>query len=286
MKQPRAFTINLKTALAIAIAVHALLILGLEFIDGEAPAKQSLDVTFSSNIKSNQAPKDAKHIAANNQEGSGTAEEGLKPTTTEQANRQGDTVSEVAKTQQSVINDRAAQSVVTTQAKQLIKAAEGENQDEQDQQREGQDALEKQLAEIRALEARLAKEQQAYAQRPKIHRFTSVAALAAVDAQYQLHWQEKVESMGNDNYPKSAVAQGLQGDVTLMVSLYKNGSVKAIQLIKSSGSKLLDQSAISSVQLAAPFAAFPKELAAKADILEIFRTWQFRNNQLTTVEGL
>ena len=67
-----------------------------------------------------------------------------------------------------------------------------------------------------------------------------------------------------------------------MVSLVPDGSVKAIKLIKSSGHKALDQYAITSVQLSAPFAPFPPELRAKADILEIRRTWQFRDRGFTT----
>ena len=47
---------------------------------------------------------------------------------------------------------------------------------------------------------------------------------------------------------------------------------------KSSGHKLLDDAAIRIVKLSAPFAPFPAEIRKETDILDIIRTWQFRNN--------
>ena len=59
-------------------------------------------------------------------------------------------------------------------------------------------------------------------------------------------------------------------------------SIERIDVLASSGVSVLDQAAIRSVKLAAPFAPFPAELRDKADILEIIRTWQFRNDYLTS----
>jgi len=285
MKQPKATTIDLGTAFWIAIALHVLVIIGLSFSAPKPPQKPTLDVTFTVNTTQTEKPETAKHVAAQDQAASGTAEAGLTPSTTEQAVREGLTVQETQREQQQTASQEYVTQVITTTAEQLLKTPDEAEEDAAEETTKGDDALERQLAEIRALEARLAREQQAYAERPKIHRFTSVAALAASDAEYQLRWQEKVESIGNANYPSTAVEQGISGDVTLMVSLNQNGTIKTIQLIKSSGYKLLDQSAITSVKLAAPFQAFPRALAAKADILEIYRTWQFRNNSLITVDG-
>lgn len=285
MKQAKTTTIDLRTAFSVAVALHVLLIIGLSFSAPSPKPRKTLDVAFTVNTTSTEKPIDAKHIAAKDQIASGTAEDGLTPTTTEQSNREGLVVQETERKLNSQQNQNTPVAVITTQATQVMKVNDEQDQDEAEKDSVGDSAIERQMAEIRALEARLAQEQQAYAQRPKIHRFTSVAALAASDAEYQRQWQDKVESIGNANYPSTAVAQGISGDVTLMVSLNKNGSIKSVELIKSSGHKLLDRAAMASVQLAAPFTAFPKELAKKADILEIYRTWQFRNNQLTTVDG-
>jgi len=45
-------------------------------------------------------------------------------------------------------------------------------------------------------------------------------------------------------YPQSAVAQGLQGDVVLLLALDSTGGIQAIEIAKSSGHALLDQAAI------------------------------------------
>jgi protein TonB len=52
-------------------------------------------------------------------------------------------------------------------------------------------------------------------------------------------------------------------------------------VVRSSGHDVLDQAAVRIVQLAAPFAPFPPDIAAETDVLDITRTWQFqRNNRL------
>ena len=140
----------------------------------------------------------------------------------------------------------------------------------------------RQLQAITAQEAKLAQELQAYAERPRIHRLTSLSTLAAIDAEYQRRWQQKIETIGNANYPAAIRQQALSGDVVLMVSLQADGAVTAIRLIRSSGYRELDQYAVTSVRLSAPFAPFPPELKARADILEIRRTWQFRGRGFTT----
>ena len=48
------------------------------------------------------------------------------------------------------------------------------------------------------------------------------------------------------------------------------------RVLESSGSGLLDQSALKIVRLAAPFMPFPPDLRKETDVLQIVRTWQFR----------
>ena len=52
---------------------------------------------------------------------------------------------------------------------------------------------------------------------------------------------------------------------------------------KPSGHKVLDDAAVRIVQLAAPYARFPKEIREEIDILHIQRTWRFlSSNELST----
>jgi protein TonB len=54
--------------------------------------------------------------------------------------------------------------------------------------------------------------------------------------------------------------------------------LKDVELLQSSGHRVLDDAAIRIVRLAAPFAPFPDELRQTTDVLEIIRTWQFKKN--------
>jgi protein TonB len=94
-------------------------------------------------------------------------------------------------------------------------------------------------------------------------------------------WRRKVERIGNLNYPEAAKDQGLYGSLILRVAVRADGSLEAVRVLRSSGQPLLDEAAKQIVELAAPFAPFPPDIAAETDVLDITRTWQFqRNNQL------
>ena len=61
----------------------------------------------------------------------------------------------------------------------------------------------------------------------------------------------------------------------LDVALNPDGTVSDIMLRRSSGERVLDDAAIRIVKLAAPYARFPKAIAAEVDVLHIQRTWRF-----------
>ncbi|MEE9332063.1 MAG: energy transducer TonB [Methylophilaceae bacterium] len=128
--------------------------------------------------------------------------------------------------------------------------------------------------EIDRLEAQIAKQQEAYQKRPK-RRFLGARAKAADDALYLEAWRQKVERIGNLNYPAAARNQKIYGKLQLTVSIRADGTVEKVHIDKSSGSKILDNAAINIVKLAAPYAKFSKEMRKTTDILGITRTWSF-----------
>jgi len=65
-----------------------------------------------------------------------------------------------------------------------------------------------------------------------------------------------------------------------MVAITPDGSLKGIEMLESSGHKVLDDAALRIVKLAAPFAPFSDELRQTTDVLEVIRTWQFRRNSM------
>lgn len=128
--------------------------------------------------------------------------------------------------------------------------------------------------EIDRLEAQIAKQQEEYQKRPK-RRFLGSRAKAADDALYLEAWRQKVERIGNMNYPAAARNQKLYGKLQLTVSIRVDGSVEKVSIDKSSGSKILDDAAVNIVRLAAPYAKFSKTMRKTTDILAITRTWTF-----------
>lgn len=132
----------------------------------------------------------------------------------------------------------------------------------------------------RSLEiARLEAEQKAlanqYAQRPKVRTLSTQTATASDDVFYLRQWQERIERVGNLNYPERARAEKLSGRLRVLVSLEPDGSLRDVRVLESSGHDVLDRAAISIVRLSAPFAPFPPSIRERTDILEIIRTWQF-----------
>lgn len=95
------------------------------------------------------------------------------------------------------------------------------------------------------------------------------------EAAYLRAWVEKVERIGNLNFPDEARRKHLSGRLILEVVLDDQGRVLSMRVRHSSGEAVLDTAAQDIVRLAAPFAPFPPELRMKYDQLTIVRTWVF-----------
>lgn len=122
-------------------------------------------------------------------------------------------------------------------------------------------------------EAEIARSIEEYNQRPK-RKFIGARVEEYRFAQYVEDWRQKVERVGNLNYPESARGR-LYGNLVLTVAIRSDGSLERVELNRSSGHKVLDEAALRIVKLAAPFAAFPDNVRRDTDILEITRTWSF-----------
>lgn len=103
----------------------------------------------------------------------------------------------------------------------------------------------------------------------------TIAAQAALDAEYLRQWQAGIERFGNAYYRGLALRHG-DGDVRLRVTVRADGRLVDIDLLGSSGTGALDRAAIDTVEKLAPFAPFPPALANAKQELAIIRTWQFR----------
>jgi protein TonB len=102
-----------------------------------------------------------------------------------------------------------------------------------------------------------------------------------VEASYVEAWRNKVQRVGELNYPDEAVRRRLSGSLVLNVLLNRHGEVLRVEIGRSSGHKVLDDAAKRIVELAAPFSAFPVEMRKSYDQLMITRTWRFRDKDRT-----
>jgi protein TonB len=103
-----------------------------------------------------------------------------------------------------------------------------------------------------------------------------------VDAAYLADWRQRVEAVGNQYYPQASLRYGIYGELRMLVTVRSNGQLEDVRILESSGFAVLDEAAIRTVRLAAPFAPFPAALAATTDKLEIVRRWQFEQNALSS----
>lgn len=75
------------------------------------------------------------------------------------------------------------------------------------------------------------------------------------------------------NYPDEAGLQGLGGEVQLVFTLNKAGSLTSLRLVQSSGFPVLDNESLRAIRLAAPFDPFPPQMGDEA--INIRGTFQY-----------
>lgn len=268
-----------------AIALHLILIMGIGFdiVRNNQPTT-SLDVTLAK-YQDAKEPEDAEFLAQSNQQGSGQDIDEARKLTTNQTSVIQDrevtkTSPEIHQTPPSPIDQQEQQQVVA-QARKIITTVSAEEKVVETKQpaQQSKKLLQRSL-EIASLEAELDYQQQLFTRSPRIRTITTTSTKRAVDAFYVKSWLDKVERVGNLNYPEKARRNSIFGDLRLMVTLLPNGTLKRIEVLETSGHRILDDAAIRIVRLAAPFSPFPAELAKDTDELEIIRTWRFQKNNV------
>jgi protein TonB len=262
----------------LAATLHVAVILGVGFTVADRPETlRTLEVTLAQ-FRSETAPEDADFLAQADQEGSGTLDEVRELTTDRDAPVQDSRVNDAAEPSpppgatESRPDARLARDAEASDAE-----APQETPTPPTEAREfDSDAALARAMEMASLDARRASEIQIDAEGRRVRRITSVSARSAVEAAYLQSWRRKVETIGNLNYPMEARRRGLEGDLKVLVEIAASGRLIDVRVLESSGSDVLDASALKIVRLAAPFLPFPDDLREQTDVLQIVRTWQFR----------
>jgi len=266
---------SLTLALAVSLFLHAIL-LSIHFKLPQAldlAREQALDVILV-NTRHATKPTQAQAKAQANLDGGGNVDEPrraktpLPPTQQEQA---GD---DLASAQARVVQMEVRQRELLTQTQSARTAQVDADRLPPTPNNEisGRDLASRALALAR-LEAEIARNIEEYNQRPK-RKQIGARVTEYRFAQYVEDWRQKVERVGNLNYPDSAKGK-LYGSLVLTVAIKQDGSLEYVEINRSSGHQVLDEAARRIVRLAAPYAVFPEAVRRDTDILEITRTWSF-----------
>lgn len=286
VKKLLAISVATQVAICASVSIHLFLLLaiGAKIFDPKnfTPPHNAMDVVLV-NAKSANKPVKADALAQANLDGGGNTDERRRAKTPLPA------IDQAAARNEKIAEQRVKQleqevKTLMTQASSSAKVLQGEfNQQPSGAPRQLNPAqLLQQSLEIQRLEAELAREHEAYQQRPK-RKFVGGRTTEYRFAKFVEAWRLKIERVGNLNYPEEAKRTGKQGTLQLTVAIKSNGEVEDIKVERSSGSKTLDQAARRIVMLSAPFERFPDNIKQDTDVLHITRTWIFgRDDTLTS----
>ena len=276
---------RLSVTMLFSIIAHAVVVLGLTFdYVKPAPRLPSLDVILVQSA-TGKKPDKADFLANANNEGGGTSDKAVRPTDLVTA--------PVPKAQPGVApipvetGTRMPQPLsehellTTTRKSDFAVRTQTQATEQPDTAKPNPDALAERKLEMARLANELHNETQVYAKRPK-KKYISANTKEAADAAYQAGWVTRVERIGNLNYPDEARRQQLQNGKTLSLMLTtgikRDGSLASVDIVQSSGFKLVDEAAIRIVRLAAPFPPLPANI--DYDELYITRTWEVQPGQV------
>lgn len=270
--------------LLFSLLLHGVLLLGITFHFAKTrPSLPTLDVTLV-NVANREAPDQADFLAQANNRGGGQSDRAARPSEIfSGAIPKPDPGIAAQPEQNTTPQPRTAtptRMVTTTAASDFSVTSDTAQKEVEPQNTPTAADLQRQQA-IAQLAAELRRKKVDYAKRPKVKYLTANTREYAFAA-YMRGWSDRVERVGNLNYPETARRRGLHGNVLLTVVLNLDGSIKNIEVIQSSGEKILDDAAERIVRLAAPFPPAPRT-GEHIDELNITRTWQFQpNNVLQT----
>lgn len=273
---------SMPVAIIVALGVHLLLIFGISFSMGSNPAAMMQDVAkaLTDNMQPNE---EAYYIANASQVGGGRVTKQVRQESAQTSPLSAEQISEtqdVINLQQQVRQQQYQESYLRTTLswRQANDDSDNEAQQAKDDRVAQEQRLRKQIA---TLEAQLSQRQQVYATKSKVVTLDSNSTTRGAAADYIETFRDHVERVGNLHYPPQARAQGITGEVRLMVIISSDGNIKAIRLLESSNSNILDEAAKQSVRQAAPFGRFSKDMS---DIVELrlIRTYRYSDKIAVT----
>lgn len=256
--------------LLLAAILHVLLIVGITFSPEQQEHIQDhlvIDIHLAPRQDSPEI-KDAKYLAQSNQEGRSESQQEIPPQKQRMVKSSGIPQEQKSNQLPRILTSQQSEKKIETTLPDPLKPPEKKAIT-------GAELINRSM-ELIQLDEQLQQDLHAYAEMPK-QTYISTRTKEYAYANYMSEWVNKVERIGNLNYPDQVRRKGLTGNLLLDVAIKPNGRILSIKILRSSGSSVMDDAAIHIVHLSAPFAPFSKDIRKKTDILHITRTWEFVN---------
>lgn len=267
---------RLSATMVLSLLLHGMLVLGVGFaLDEAAPLAPTLDVILTETT-SPLTQAQADFLAQASNQGGGEHERSTRPRD-DQAGRAVQAESGVAPIELRAQSPTAqpppqARVVASQRGQEALPDADARPQADDSALPRGEQKIERDLAMAR-LAAEIHLRSERYAKRPK-RKFVSASTQEWAYAGYLRDWVDRVQRVGNLNYPDEARRRQLAGELVISVAIRRDGSVERADIIRSSGIRLLDDAALRIARLAEPYPPLPVT-EEEIDILHVTRTWQF-----------
>jgi protein TonB len=279
---------RMQVAFTLSVLIHLFILFGVSFKLPDLSkllAQQTLEVTLV-NAKTQARPQKADALAQANLDGGGNTDakrRARNPLPLPPEDKQGAELALAQKRAEQL--ERDAKQLMTRAKSQTKVASLPEVPQPKQQEQVAPDAADivARGLEIARLEAQIAREWENYQQRPR-RRFIGARTQEYRFASYIEDWRAKVERVGEFNYPQAARDQRIYGSLVVTVSIKSDGTLERVEINRSSGQRILDAAALRIVQLAAPYAPFPADIARDTDIIHITRTWLFTRSDQFVAE--
>jgi protein TonB len=270
---------TLEYALGISVALHAVL-LTVRFVDPEAIERAFRDTPLEVilvNARSNTPPDKAQAIAQSSLAGGGQAEGGraTSPLPSSQIADQGDTLEDEAHKQ--IRHLQKQQTMLLAQVRQQLASLPLPDpkqlrlSPEQAAQEERRRLLLKQLAEIE----RRINEDSAKPRKRYVGPSTREEAYAA----YYDRLRRAIEDKGTESFPTTSSGKKLYGELTMVVTVDRQGQVVSTEIAECSGNRALDRRAEAIARAAGPFGHFSASMRKEADQIVVVSRFRFSRNE-------
>ena len=267
---------RLSATMVLSVLLHAMIVLGIGFaVEDAAPVMPTLDVILSQ-TRTALTPAQADFLAQANNQGGGEHDKSSRPTAP-QAGPLPQPVDGLAPrplhAQTPAPNPPPEARVISSiNATDPMPSPQVRQHVEPTPLPQGREKIDRDI-EMARLAAEIQLRSQQYAKRPK-RKFVSASTREYAWAQYLRGWVDRVERVGNLNYPDEARRRRIGGLVVISVAVRRDGSVESTQIVQASHVPMLGNAALRIVKLSEPFAPLPKT-QDDPDVLHVTRTWQF-----------